>query len=212
MFLFIVVYILHTNIHYILCCYCWLLYPCCSKCLNISYLVAIIDCTHIGSATASFYDLVTLHRSTADILVEDQLWPPLDMVTVDQEWKLHNPNSWTRRKSFVVGKNRKHKLCLDTCHFRQFFFFLLQLIKKWSSCEHLLEHLESTGTKIKMRGPYCAPGMCRKKHNNEINKLLMNLKRFSHCNIVFFPLLVYYLSEVFKACLESELILAKATI
>ena len=30
---------------------------------------------------------------TPGILVEDQLKPPLDMVTVDQEQKLHKPNS-----------------------------------------------------------------------------------------------------------------------
>ena len=69
---------------------------------NIAYLVANVGCTHIGSATTSFKDLVTLYRrtlqqiswyrisygllqglsnivqknTTADILVEDQLWPP----------------------------------------------------------------------------------------------------------------------------------------
>ena len=51
-------------------------------------IVAIVDCTHVGSTTASFKDLVTLHwrtLPTADILIEDQLWPPLDMVEVDQE-------------------------------------------------------------------------------------------------------------------------------
>ena len=30
---------------------------------------------------------------TADILIEDQLQPPLDMITVDQERELHRPNS-----------------------------------------------------------------------------------------------------------------------
>ena len=29
---------------------------------NIPYLAAIVDCTHVGSATASFKDLVTFHR------------------------------------------------------------------------------------------------------------------------------------------------------
>ena len=36
--------------------------------------VAVVDCTHVGSATASFIkDLVTLHRSIliADILFDD---------------------------------------------------------------------------------------------------------------------------------------------
>ena len=34
---------------------------------KISHLVAIVDCTHIGSATASFKDLVTLPRRTLPI-------------------------------------------------------------------------------------------------------------------------------------------------
>ena len=47
------------------------------------------------SATAS---LVTLHRRTRQqILIEDQLQPPLDMVT-DQECELHKPNSWTKAR------------------------------------------------------------------------------------------------------------------
>ena len=47
-----------------------------------SDLVAIVDCIHIGSTTASFEDLVTFHsRTQKHILVEDQLWPPLDIVT-----------------------------------------------------------------------------------------------------------------------------------
>ena len=34
--------------------------------INRLYLIffAIVDCTHVGSATASFEDLVTLHRRT----------------------------------------------------------------------------------------------------------------------------------------------------
>ena len=32
-------------------------------------------------------------NTTADILIEDQLRPPLDMVTVDQERKMLQPNS-----------------------------------------------------------------------------------------------------------------------
>ena len=53
--------------------------------------VAIAGCTDIGSASASFKKLVTLHRSTsADILVERQLWPPLDMVTFD--WSKNSTN------------------------------------------------------------------------------------------------------------------------
>ena len=32
-------------------------------------------------------------KSTTDILVEDQLWPPLGMITVDHVQELHKPNS-----------------------------------------------------------------------------------------------------------------------
>ena len=63
------------------------------------YPVAIVDCTDIGSATASVKDLLTLHYrilqkifwwqiSMADLYV-DQLQPPLDLVTVDEERECH---------------------------------------------------------------------------------------------------------------------------
>ena len=35
-----------------------------TKYQNVPYLVAIVDCTHVGSATAYFKDLVTMHRRT----------------------------------------------------------------------------------------------------------------------------------------------------
>ena len=62
-----------------------------SKISDIPYLVVIVHCTHIGSATASFEDLVTLHRRTLqpDILIEDQVLSPLDMVTIGQEQEQH---------------------------------------------------------------------------------------------------------------------------
>ena len=58
--------------------------------------VAIGDCTHIGSATTSFKDLVTVaqENTTADSLIENQLQPILDKVTVDQERELHKPYRW----------------------------------------------------------------------------------------------------------------------
>ena len=46
-------------------------------------LVAIVDCTHVGSATASFKDLVTVAQEnsnqTADVLVDDEFQPPLGL-------------------------------------------------------------------------------------------------------------------------------------
>ena len=52
---------------------------------HILYIVAIVDCTHVGSATASFKDLVTVAQENttnqaAAVLMEDQLQPPLDLV------------------------------------------------------------------------------------------------------------------------------------
>ena len=56
-----------------------------------SHHLDIVDRTHVGSATASFKDLVGLYRriSTEDILVRDQQRPPLDM---DHEQELPKPN------------------------------------------------------------------------------------------------------------------------
>ena len=57
---------------------------------NLSYLF-IVDCTHVGSANSFLRGLgnIAKENTTADILIEDQLWPPLDTVTVDQERELH---------------------------------------------------------------------------------------------------------------------------
>ena len=41
-------------------------------------------------------------NQTADVLVEDQLQPPLDLVTVSQEQELHKPNSRTERVAFLL--------------------------------------------------------------------------------------------------------------
>ena len=43
---------------------------------------AFVDCTHRGSAAASYKDC-TQENIIAVVLVDDQQWPPLDMVTVD---------------------------------------------------------------------------------------------------------------------------------
>ena len=67
-------------------------------------LVAIGDCAHVGSASAFFKDLVTVAQNnstnqTSDILVENQLQPPLALVTVSKEREL-KPNSRTECESF----------------------------------------------------------------------------------------------------------------
>ena len=61
--LFIFGYTLHTHHHSLLL----LLTVRCPKYLHIKYLV-IVDCTHTGSASASFEDLTTLHRRTQQIV------------------------------------------------------------------------------------------------------------------------------------------------
>ena len=64
-------------------------------------IVAIIDCTHEGYRI-SFKDLVTLYenttKQTADVLVEDQLRPPLDLVTFGQLQELHKQDVWSKHK------------------------------------------------------------------------------------------------------------------
>ena len=69
---------------------------------NAICIVAIVGCTHVERATASFEDLVgniAQENTTTDILVENQLRPPLDMVTVGSRnavvvdiWSLLVPN------------------------------------------------------------------------------------------------------------------------
>ena len=63
------------------------------------YVVAIVDCTHIGSATASLVTCTGEHYSR--YFDRDQLWPPLDMVTIGQKPEPYRPNR-TKRESFVV--------------------------------------------------------------------------------------------------------------
>ena len=82
----------------------------------------------------------TTHENiTADISTEEQLWPPLDMVTVDHERELHKPNSRTKCKSFVVIQivNGSCDVTIPTT-FSIFFFFLLHWIEKRNSFGILL--------------------------------------------------------------------------
>ena len=52
-------------------------------------IATIVDCTHAGLISYSFLrglgNIIAQENNAADILIADQLWPPLDMVTVDQE-------------------------------------------------------------------------------------------------------------------------------
>ena len=72
---------------------------------NIPYIVAIVDCTHVGPAIASFKDSCNnaqenTTNQTADVLVKDQLQSPLDSERVGQERELHKPNSRTKHRLF----------------------------------------------------------------------------------------------------------------
>ena len=66
----LLLYTTHISIHaiYTYCCYCWLYQSplCCplQNNQNIPYLVAIVDCTQVGTAIASFEELVPYHRRT----------------------------------------------------------------------------------------------------------------------------------------------------
>ena len=57
-----------------------------------SYIVAIVDNPHVWLVLASFARENTTNQTT-DVLLEDQLQPPLDLVTVVKERELHNPYS-----------------------------------------------------------------------------------------------------------------------
>ena len=89
--------------------YC-LLYPCTPCCplqndQNMPYLVAIVDYTHVRSATASFEDLVTLHSRTLQ-----QLFGRGSATA-----SIGHGNSWPGARTPLVqgvccGKNRQRKL------------------------------------------------------------------------------------------------------
>ena len=72
------------------------------KLAHIISCVAIVDCTHVGSATDSFKDLVAVAQENSPtkrqiLFVEDQLQLPLDFTIVSQEQELHKPNSRSER-------------------------------------------------------------------------------------------------------------------
>ena len=62
-------------------------------------LVAIADYTHVGSATASFKDLVTIQENSPI----KELQPPLVLVTVSKEQEVHEPNSRTEHSLILVN-------------------------------------------------------------------------------------------------------------
>ena len=60
--------------------------------IKTTYLATIVDCNNIGSVSYSFLrglGNIAQENTRADILVKNQLWALLDMVTVDKEQELH---------------------------------------------------------------------------------------------------------------------------
>ena len=62
-----------------------------------SNLVAIVGRTRGQLQLPWELGNIAQYNTKADILIENRLWPPLDMVTVDQERELHVLDIWTKR-------------------------------------------------------------------------------------------------------------------
>ena len=101
-------------------------------------------------------------NTTADILMEDQLRPPLDMVTVNQERERENCTnhiySWNKCES---NRSWVTKIFFPSSS--------SSLKRKRSSCRCLLEHLESFSTKIKTRGPIVRQLCVGVKRRNQLH-------------------------------------------
>ena len=56
-------------------------------------IVAIVDCIQVSHSFLLGLVNIVQENTTVDVLIEDQLWIALDVVTDDQERELHKPNS-----------------------------------------------------------------------------------------------------------------------
>ena len=89
------------------------------------------------------------------------------------------------------------------------FFSFASKYRETSSFGYLLEHLESSGTKIIMRGPVVCQLYAWKVTQKQTNKLLvMNFMFFSNLN--FFVLPICYVGDIFKALFVVFLLLILA--
>ena len=113
------------------------------------YLVASVDCTHVGSAAASFEDLVTLHRR----ILQRIFW----RISYGLLWAWYQLTRSENSSNQVAEPSMGHVLWYESSKPIVSWWYLplfhvvvvlLHWIKKRSSCWHLLEHLESSGTKI----------------------------------------------------------------
>ena len=161
---FLCCYTLHTSIYAMYCC-CWL-HPC-----RVSYSFL----QGIGS--------IAQENTTADILVEDQLRPPLDMLAVDLERKLHKPNSWTVLRVISCGIYCQLKLCTDSTSLFDSFWGIFWIK---TSCGHLLE-IWCLLVLNYVEGTYCVPVFCGVIQRSR-QDFMMNIKGsitrqdfFLHC-------------------------------
>ena len=101
-------------------------------------------------------------------MIEYQLQPPLDMVTVNWEREVHKPNRYIyiyKQETFIVVQIINTSSVDNSYHFFQFFW--LHWIEKQSSSGRALENLESSGTEIMMVGEPTVHQSCEQETNNE---------------------------------------------
>ena len=65
-------------------------------------LLLLLACTHVGSTTVVTVAQVNSTNQTADVLVEYQLQPPLDLVMVCQKQNVHKLNGKAVRGSLTL--------------------------------------------------------------------------------------------------------------
>ena len=114
---------------------------------------------------------IAQQNTAADILVEDQPRLPLDVITVDQEWELHKPNSWIGCQSYVLRiVNRSRVPTVYTLSpFYYSFLFLTRLRNRrdvdvwWNICSLLALKLWWGDLLYSSydEGAYCTPVMMR---------------------------------------------------
>ena len=142
------------------------------------HLVDIIVCIHVGSATASFMDVVTLHRELYSRYYGTGLSTD-DKVTVDEERELNT--SFTSR-SFVMVRS-VNMIVLEKHHFRNFW---LHWIEKRSLGGCWLDYLCSSGTELMMRWTFIWQLW---NESAEKQNKIKKLRRIMKMNMLLFGLL-----------------------
>ena len=112
------------------------------KIIKTYHILWLFDCTQVNYSFLRRLDNIAQGNTTADILLKDQLRPPLDEVRVDQVWEFH---SWTEHKSFVTV-NRTYVAYWQELTFARFFFALWEMEWSWI-------FIEIFSNKRMMQGP-----------------------------------------------------------